>query len=163
MIDPAVVGLVSAVTALVASIVGPLTTLHIGRSQIRAAVLSANRQKWIDGFRDLVSSFSGQVAVVAHLHQTLIRDGRLSVAHDPEVLKQFERLVATFTKIKLMTNPADGIQVDLLAKMQAILTEVRSPSETPDFTLDVEAQVAEIATLTQTILRREWERVKHLA
>lgn len=52
-----VVGLVSPATALVASVTGPLVALHVGRTQVRAAVLSANRQRWIDTFRELMAEF----------------------------------------------------------------------------------------------------------
>jgi hypothetical protein len=162
MIDPAVVGLVSAMTALVASIVGPFTTLHIGRSQIRAAVLSTNRQKWIDGFRDLISTFCGHVSMVAQLQESIVKDGRLSIAHDPDLLKQFERLVVTFTKIKLMMNPDDEDHGTLLVTMRTVLLDVRSPDATPEIATRIEACVGEIAAMTQIILRREWVRVKHL-
>ena len=56
-----IVGLISAATALVASVTGPLVTFHVGRTQVRAAVLSANRQRWIDGFRGLIAEFCSQI------------------------------------------------------------------------------------------------------
>ena len=46
--DPQIVSLVSACTALVASIAGPLATLRVSRRQFDATVLSTGRQKWID-------------------------------------------------------------------------------------------------------------------
>ena len=78
MIDPGLVGLVSAATALVASFAGPVITLHIGRLQIRASVLSVNRQKWIDSFRDAVATF----------------DGRVHVSSEAEVIGRFEALIS---------------------------------------------------------------------
>jgi hypothetical protein len=63
MIDSTLLGLVGAVTALTASIAGPSVTFYIGRAQVRAAVLSANRQKWIDGFRESLASFCSRVTV----------------------------------------------------------------------------------------------------
>jgi hypothetical protein len=48
--DP--LSLITASTALVASVVGPYSTLVVARRQFKASVLSANRQKWIDTFRD---------------------------------------------------------------------------------------------------------------
>ena len=50
--DPLLLSLVSACTALVASIAGPLVTLSVSRRQFSASVLSANRQKWIETLRD---------------------------------------------------------------------------------------------------------------
>ena len=49
--DPILISLVSACTALVASIVGPLVTLSVARRQFKANVLSNNRQKWIETLR----------------------------------------------------------------------------------------------------------------
>ena len=46
----AIIGVISAATALAASVTGPLATIHVGRSQFRAAVLSTNRQRWIGRF-----------------------------------------------------------------------------------------------------------------
>jgi hypothetical protein len=56
MIDSTLVGFVSALTALLASIVGPAVTLYVARTQITATVRSANRQRWIDEFRDVIST-----------------------------------------------------------------------------------------------------------
>jgi hypothetical protein len=49
--DPLLISLVSACTALVASVAGPLVTLAVARRQFNANVLSANRQKWIEALR----------------------------------------------------------------------------------------------------------------
>ena len=45
-------GLIVATTALTASVLGPFVTLTVARRQFRATVVSSNRQKWIDTFRD---------------------------------------------------------------------------------------------------------------
>ncbi len=47
--------LISAGTALVASIAGPWVTLTVARRQFSANVVSANRQKWIETMRDLLA------------------------------------------------------------------------------------------------------------
>jgi len=47
MMDPLLIRLVPACTALVASIIGPLATLTAAKRQINATVLSANRQRGI--------------------------------------------------------------------------------------------------------------------
>jgi hypothetical protein len=53
--DPLVISAISAATALVASILGPIVTLKVSRRQFSANVLSANRQKWIETLRDRVA------------------------------------------------------------------------------------------------------------
>jgi len=54
--DAWLISVISACTALVASIVGPFVTLAVARRQFNATVLSANRQKWIEASRDLLTS-----------------------------------------------------------------------------------------------------------
>jgi hypothetical protein len=54
-LDPLLISLISACTALVASIAAPWVTLTIARRQFSASVLSANRQKWIETLRDLLA------------------------------------------------------------------------------------------------------------
>ena len=54
-IDSNTLALVSACTALVASVAGPSVQLLIARRQINANLISANRQKWIEALRDLIS------------------------------------------------------------------------------------------------------------
>jgi hypothetical protein len=162
MIDPVVVGLVSAVTALVASIVGPLVTLHIGRSQIRASVLAVNRQKWIESFREAVSAFCSQVAAVVHSRERFIHEGRLHLGSDPEILHRFEALILVFTKIRLLTDPTEEQHQQLLAVMQALLRTLEKASPGADIQAEVEASVGKIVELCLNVLRKEWARVQRL-
>ena len=53
--DPLLISVISACTALVASILGPLVTLSVAKRQFNASVLSANRQKWIETLRDMLA------------------------------------------------------------------------------------------------------------
>jgi hypothetical protein len=53
--DSLLISLVSACTALVASVVGPVVTLAVAKRQFNANVLSANRQKWIETLRDMLA------------------------------------------------------------------------------------------------------------
>ena len=155
-----VVGVISAATALMASIAGPLVTLHVGRSQVRAAVLSANRQRWIDGFRELISEFCSQAAVAVQLREKLVRDGKFHLSTEPEVLRQFERLVFTATKIRLMINPLEDDHRELLTLMEGLLTTLRTASPSDDVQPEAEAMGRRIIGMSQAILRREWLRVQ---
>lgn len=60
--DPLVISMVSAATALVASIVGPLVTLSVGKRQFAATVLSGKRQRWIDLLRESLADLVSQLA-----------------------------------------------------------------------------------------------------
>src|SRR3954468_2624886 len=48
----AIAALAAAVTALAAVIISPVITYFISRKQIRATLVSANRQAWINALRD---------------------------------------------------------------------------------------------------------------
>jgi hypothetical protein len=67
---PQLVSLVSACTALVASIAGPLATFRVSRRQFDAMVLSASRQKWIDALRDSLADLMSQLAGLSVLKPT---------------------------------------------------------------------------------------------
>jgi hypothetical protein len=162
MIDPQLVGLVSAATALVASIAGPLTTLHIGRLQIRASVLSVNRQKWIDSFREAVANFCAQTAALVHLREKVVSDGRLHVSSEPEVIKRFETLVRTLAQIRLLADPLDGQHCQILALMQDQVRAMKVAPADADIAPQIEAMGSQIVELSVGILRKEWERVKSL-
>ncbi len=155
-----VVGLVSAATALVASVAGPLVTLHVGRTQVRAAVLSANRQRWIDGFRDLVADFCSQAAAAVQVRANLVRDGSIHLSAEPDSLRQFERLVLTFAKIRLMTDPGDEHHQELIRVIEDLLTAIRTTPAASDVQPGAEAAGRRIISISHTILRREWQRVQ---
>lgn len=162
MIDPIVVGLVSAATALVASITGPLVSLYIGRSQIRASVLAANRQKWIDGFREAVATFCSHVAGIVHSRDKMVKEGRVHIQGDAELVRRFEQLILTFTKIRLLTDPLDEEHRRLLAVMQELLRLLERAGPGADIQPEVEATVGRIVDISLGVLRREWSRVKNL-
>jgi hypothetical protein len=52
MNNPNLLGLLSACTALIATIVGDLVALTVARRQFIATAVSGNRHKWIENLRD---------------------------------------------------------------------------------------------------------------
>ena len=63
--EPAVV---SAITALVAIIIGPLVSICIAKNQINASVISTNRQVWINRLRDELATLVGMVHHLPSAH-----------------------------------------------------------------------------------------------
>ena len=80
------VSLVSACTALVASIAGPLATLRVSRRQFDATVLSTSRQKWIDALRDLLADLMSQLAGLSVLKTRWTGGQELPVGRERHVL-----------------------------------------------------------------------------
>lgn len=160
MIDPSLVSVISASTALAASITGPLVTLYVARAQIRAAVRSANRQRWIEEFRDTIANFCGQIATATQVREKVFRDGRVSIPADSEILPHFERLIFTATKIRLMVNPLDREHMELRGAIDQLLTLFRTGAVGDDIQDEARTRALQIAEMSLAIIRHEWRRVQ---
>ena len=152
--------MVSAATALVASIVGPLVTLSVGRRQFAATVLSGNRQRWIDQLRDQLAEFVSQLGAVWVIRATWHGEwnkGLAPIAADPARLEKMQRLLLVQWKIRLMLNPTEPDHQELYRAVEAALQRLREERSDEDETA---TDVERIAKLGQAILKREWQRVK---
>lgn len=155
-----VVSLVSASTALVASIVGPIITLTVARRQFNATVISANRQKWIETLRDtlaeLVALLRGALVVKSKWKDKWDR-GRGPLNADPALLEKFEHIVLSQSTIELLINPTDASHQRLHETIETAISRLRAEES-----LEAETQhdIRTITALGQTILGREWQRVK---
>ena len=158
--DPILVSFISALTALVASILGPLVTLRAARVQFNASVLSSNRQKWIDALRDLIAHFQSQLVGASIARETLAGMGPKEVSADPLILARAEQLILTMSKIRLMINPMENDHQALVAWMDQGVKLVRSAPLGQDIEPDIEAIVEGLTRTSQSILKREWSRVK---
>ena len=158
--DPILISLVSACTALVASIVGPLVTLSVARRQFNANVLSNNRQKWIETLRasiaELISLLVGALVIKATWKGSWDK-GLNALQSTPEMREKLERAILVQWNIRLLINPTEpdhqllykAIE-DTFARLQAEQTDEQA----------TERDIESIATLAQAILKREWQRVK---
>jgi hypothetical protein len=159
-LDPILLSLVSACTALVASIAGPIVTLFVARRQVNATVLSANRQKWIDALRDalaeLISLLVAALVVKAGWKEQW-DGGRAPLAKNAALLDKVERMVLVQARIRLLTNPTEADHQHLCAAIHTAIMRLRSEElEEPGTEKDIEI----ITELAQKILKREWQRVK---
>ena len=158
--DPLVISMISAATALVASIVGPLVTLSVGRRQFAATVLSTNRQRWIEQLRDLLAEFIAQLGTVWVIRATWQGKwdkGLAPIAADPARLEKMQRLLLVQWKIRLMLNPTEADHQELYQAIERSLDRLREErSEETETATDIET----ISRMGQMILKREWQRVK---
>ena len=160
MVDPSLISIISATTALMASIAGPLVTLYVARMQIRASVRSGNRQRWIDEFRDAISIFCGQIAATTQVREKVFKDGRISISEQHELLREFERLIFTATKIRLMVDPGDGDHARLIASIDELLMMFRTATSDEDVQEVARTSALQIVEMSLGIIRREWLRVQ---
>lgn len=159
-INPQWITLVSACTAMIASIAGPFVNTRIAKFQFKADVLSVNRQKWIETMRDLVASLNSQFLTVAAIRQTVEEPTGIVIARDPELFRRVENLLRTVSKIELMLNPLEQGHQQLNALMREGVDQLRSPPPERGIEDRIEVLSHDITQAAQAIIRREWVRVK---
>ena len=144
----------SAATALVAVVLGPVITVYVAKRQIRASVVSANRQAWINRLRDELSKFVRDVKHVPSAQSA----GALTPA---EAIGRCEETLLREEVIRLLLNPNEAEHQELLrlmanAREQMLSAVNKQRGLAPQLTKATEPIVA----LAQQILKTEWERVK---
>jgi len=159
--DATLVSFVSACTALVASVVGPVVTIAVSKRQINADVISANRQKWIETLRDTMAeiiSLMVALRVVKQEWKGPWNRGRDAIAADRSLITKLERIILVSWKIRLLINPAEADQAELVRRIEACFN--RLEVDDVDDEEATRADIEEITRLSQTILRAAWARVK---
>lgn len=153
------ISLITATTALVASIMGPIVTLTVARRQFRANVISTNRQKWIDTFRARVSELLSlmNAAQLIKRHATDAWRGGVGPAASLGVADKFEKAFMALAEVRLLTSAADPEHQRLNDQLAAALAHLQHEDLRE---AELEACVAEIICLGRTIIRHEWGRVK---
>jgi hypothetical protein len=155
-----VVSLVSACTALVAAIAGPIITLTVARRQFSATVISATRQKRIETLRDTLAELIALVRgalVVKSKWKDKWDHGRGPLNADPAMLEKFEHIVFSQSKIDLLINPTDADHQLLHETIETAISRLRAEESLQS---ETQSDIQDITRLGQAILRREWQRVK---
>ena len=144
--------LISTITALCSVVLSPLVSMWIVQKQSRVSVLSGNRQAWINSLRDQVSEF---IAILA-----AVNSGSWSSRTVKEFEEELKQLIFAGSKIKLMLN----IKEDDHKKLSGLIGEVGSlfsnRTDNDNKKKRCVEIVGELVPLVQSILKREWERVK---
>ncbi len=160
VLDQTWISLTSALTALIASVAGPVVTLRVGRQQFRANVLSVNRQRWIETLRDALADLVGQLQAASSIRQATPLPSFASIGSDPVILARVEALIRTVAKIELLLNPLEADQQRLHKRMLDAIILLRGPAVEPDLKDRIDLAVTQITETAQVILKREWIRVK---
>jgi hypothetical protein len=158
--DPVLISLVSALTALVASIIGPFVTIRVAKRQITASVVSANRHKWISELRDMVAELIALMTAVVVIRSRFkgTWDRGLGVLEaNPALVDKVERITLVQWKIRLLLNPAEPPSVELHRRIQDTLKALQQDSWDEAALME---GIESITRLTQDILKQEWQRVK---
>jgi len=152
--------LITATTALVASIMGPVVTLRVARRQFHANVISTNRQKWIETFRNRVSellSLMNAAQVIKRYSIESWRGGLGPVQANPSLTEKFERAFMALAQIRLLTDASDQEHQRLNDALAAALAHLQHDELRQE---ELAAAIEEVITLGRTIVRQQWGRVK---
>ncbi len=154
------VAFVTACTALLSAFVAPFITLRMARAQIRATVVSSNRQRWIETLRDLIAAFCAQVIAAAPVRAQILGEAGILQTTDPELLTKIEEIVRTFTKIRLLINPSEADHRALIDILMRIVATLRTAPLDTTIGTSIDEHIETVVTVSQVILKREWARVK---
>lgn len=149
----ATLAIIAAVTALGAVILGPLVSLWAAKKQANVSVLSANRQAWINALRDCMAEY---FATANYIHATDWSEHPLSEHHE-----KMARLAFLNSKIRLMLNPDEDDHkalVRALGEFALLCSSAPKKKDKPAWHRHHDDSM----TLTQSILKREWQRVKNV-
>jgi hypothetical protein len=150
------IAVISAVTALLAVLLSPLVSLWAAQRQSRVTVLSANRQAWINTLRDLIAEY---ISITDLMHA-----GDWSSRTEIEFDQKMERLALLSAKVGLMINPKeeDHQRLDQLLRGLLLTMGGRAAAGERRDAQKARTLIKDLVPLSQSILKREWERVKRV-
>ncbi|MBI5476081.1 MAG: hypothetical protein HY964_05015 [Ignavibacteriales bacterium] len=149
---------ITAFSALIGVIIGSLFSYFIARLQFRATALSANRQSWINTLRDSISEMQ-QLASITYVENSLATDNKTKNSADPEAFSNaLRKMDFLYYKIQLLLNPIEDDHnklIDLVFKLKGEVLKSNDEQLQKYSSLQ-----DDITKLSQSILKREWKRVK---
>jgi hypothetical protein len=152
--------LITATTAMIAGIAGPFVAYLVARKQIRASVISNNRELWIVALRDALAEYIAIVASAALIIRET-RDGIDAIARsDRDLLRALERGMFVRSKVLLMTDPNGSADRELHGSIEAVFNALATrklPAPT-----EWHARIEAVMRAGRTVMRAEWARVKRL-
>jgi len=155
---PILVVAISAGSALFGVSIGSLCSYFISRQQIKATVLSGNRQQWINTLRDCIADFQtkAKIAIVEADLASHVQTSTAANAGNHDDAMKTMRLLANI--IALLINPKEADNAELLSRLNEL--ETHCIDGNPGNREKEKLLQSSITTIGQRILKREWERVK---
>jgi len=156
--DALAITFVTACTALMSAVVGPLVSYVIARRQIRASVISNNRERWNESLLDSLAEYIGLLLSAAMIKQSMRQDALKAVSEDRALLQLVERGVLVKSKVMLMINPRDSLHVKLCEVLEATYQSL--VSDDPQTLATIRSGSEAITQAGRDVLKAEWARVK---
>jgi hypothetical protein len=156
--DVLTITFVTASTALISAVAGPVVSYIVVRRQIRASVISNNRERWIEALRDSVSEYVALIVSAGMLQQATGQDPIKAITEDHALLQTVERIMLVKSKIMLMTYPDEERYRELCEIVEATY-QIIAAGEPQAFT-KIRAGSEAITRAGREVLKAEWARVK---
>ncbi len=135
------------------ALIGALVAYLVARQQFKASVLSKNRQQWINKLRDLLAEYE---AILFNVHANFKMGG---VLQDRDAgLSHIMRANLIRSQMKLLINPKEDDHTRLIELMRRM--DKAASNQGNEHTKRFSMLDKEYIALAQSILKREWERVK---
>jgi hypothetical protein len=148
--------ILSALAAVAALIISPLITFWTTRSQIRANLVSANRQAWINALRDDLSELFELVTWLF-----LLRPGTHSGEEGYKyVAERRSRIRLLKNRVRLRLNPTEDTSAALLSSIEKLHSLAHGGATGDDREVEFNDQMETAVANAQEILKSEWKRVK---
>jgi hypothetical protein len=157
-VDQLTITFLTATSALVSGVVGPIVSISVARRQIKATVISNNRERWIEALRDAIAEYIALVASVALIEHCTSGDMGEMVRADEESRRTAERMMLAKSRILLMTDPNHGCHGELCRNIEKV--HVALLSNEPLTVEDWRSQLETITSAGRAVLKAEWARVK---
>lgn len=153
-------GLITAVTALAVSLVSAWASITSSRRRFSADVLSTNRQRWIETFRNQVAELLSVMNAAQVIKRASVdgwRGGAGPAKDNPALIDKLEKIFLAIAQIQLLTKAAD---LEHGALNGAISTAVRYLQEDGLHEPELSECWDDIIELGRSIIGQEWSRVK---
>jgi hypothetical protein len=157
-VNPLTITLITATSALLAGIAGPIVSVAIARQQIKASVISNNRERWVEALRDALAEYVAAVTSAALIEHHSSEDLDAIVRADQEFRQTAQRMLLLRSKILLMTNPTEVCADALYRSIETVHATIVSKQ---GLTLaEWHERLEAITAAGRAVLRAEWARVK---
>jgi hypothetical protein len=156
--DVVTITFVTASTALVSAVTGPLVSYIVARRQIRASVISSNRERWTEALRDSVAEYVSLLLSASMVKQTIGQDPLKAVTEDHVLLQTVGRIILVKNKILLMTNPSESRYTKLCELVETTYQDLAS--DDPQAFARIRSGSEALTRAGREVLKAEWARVK---
>ncbi len=146
---------IEAIIALLAVLVGPAVAIIVAKLQIKASLVSANRQAWINDLRRTLADYMGKQVVWSH------RENPVSEAERHVYVTELEQLQSLLSRAEMLLNPDERGHQELSMLINLIGAELldHPAGAGPDIPKLIGLR-RQVINASWSIFKQEWEKIK---